>query len=141
MDAQVIQTTIIMALTGQKPFCSLPFSLAPKADKITHAPPSLAIGVNDVYEQLPGAPNAGLSRCEYLVQSGANAGIGGPGDTSITVTRPWSARTCNAPLTVTIGPGADCRDAGSDTCQVFLRAWTADGLPGNASYVTVSVSY
>ena len=141
MDAQVIQTTNIMALTGQKPFCSLPFSLAPKADKITHAPPGLTIAVNDVYEQLPGAPNAGLSRCEYLVQSGANAGIGGPGDTSITVTRPWSARTCNAPLTVTIGPGADCRDAGSDTCQVFLRAWTADGLPGNASYVTVSVSY
>lgn len=47
--------------------------------------------------------------CEWRVRNG------------ITTTRDWAARACNASRVVTVGPGLDCRNEGTNTCSVSAR--------------------
>ena len=64
--------------------------------------------------------------CEYKVVSGPNA-INGLGDPGNVITQDWTPRTCNAPITVTVGVRQNCRDStaadgsGNPTCLTLIR--------------------
>jgi hypothetical protein len=55
--------------------------------------------------------NSGLDVCNWSILSSGE------------FTRPWELRTCNAPQSVTVGPTANCRHEGVDTCVVQAGAW------------------
>jgi hypothetical protein len=85
-------------------------------------------------------PTSTLGTCEYLVQSGAGS-IYGPSDPNLVITQPWTPRPCNGNVTVTVGAGQMCRDVGTATCQLWLRARDSNGVIGNPTYQLYSISY
>jgi len=58
---------------------------------------------------------AGLASCEYMVESNNGAWV---------TTQAWTTRTCNSATSasITVGVAAMCRDQGTNTCRVTVRA-------------------
>jgi hypothetical protein len=70
-----------------------------------------------------------LGKCEYKVVSNDHETVS------------WHGRDCNKPFLVTVGPGQDCRDNGTTTCFVYVRAWTSKNELGDAQYEKFSIAY
>ena len=62
---------------------------------------------------------ARLFKCYYRVYSDVN----GDGNDDVgDLTRNWTERTCNNPVTLTVGLGQDCRVEGTDRCKIQVKA-------------------
>ena len=148
MDASWRQNASTFASTGSvTSFCQLPVSaVAINQWTWNTQTANFTISIGDGYywrtttlNPLMNTSNA-ITSCDYQVMSGANA-INGPNDPSVTVTLPWTQRTCNGNLTITVGTNGNCNLIGAKTCLVFTRAHTASGAVGNVTYQEYSIDY
>ncbi len=115
LDANWLQNAETFASTGQKSFCTLPVSYVYNRTWSTQTA-DFAVTVWDTFYQTPTPYTIGS--CDWMVMSGLNA-VNGPGDPSVKVTLPWTARTCNSSVTVTVGAsgyGDDRAEAGEAAC-------------------------
>jgi hypothetical protein len=67
----------------------------------------------------PDTAASGLDVCKYRVYS------------NDILTKDWTVRDCNLPLTITVGPGMDCQDEGEDICKVQI---SAEDIAGNNNW-------
>ena len=130
-DANWLQNALTFASTGQKSFCTLPVSYVYAGSRTwSTQTANFTVPVTDTFYQTPTPYTIGV--CDWMVMSGPNA-VNGPSDLSVKITLPWTRRTCNSSVTVTVGAGGYCRDIGTKTCLVFTRASTTTGVAGNVS--------
>jgi hypothetical protein len=76
-----------------------------------------------------GGSGVDTGTCEYRVY---DTGFGG-------FTRGWTSRSCSALRQITIGPAADCRTDGLDTCRVYARTSDIAGNQGDTNIRYFSV--
>ncbi|MFY9656591.1 MAG: hypothetical protein WAK01_08395, partial [Methylocystis sp.] len=144
-DDDYLKNAKTFAATGKKSFCALPMSRVSSPVNWDTQTKSFTVTFQDNYMPQAFADPATfaastLASCEYQVLSGANA-IHGPSDPSVKVTQPWTPRTCNSQINITVGPTGLCRDKGANTCLVYARAHTKTGETGNTSYEEFSIKY
>jgi len=78
-----------------------------------------------------------LVSCDYMVKSGPG-GINGPNDPSLVVTRDWTPRPCNSPITITASASGDCRDKkvypfNGSISGTYLTLRSRQNLPAGAA--------
>ena len=143
MDRSFLPNLVTYASTETpQSFCQAPTSWvspgdwtwATKTGKFT-------VAVNDFYFESGGS--RGIKTCQYAVMAGSGA-INGQSDHSMVTTVPWTNRTCNGNLTITVGSSGNCNVnySGSKaypTCLVFTRALDQNGVPGNTTYQEYAV--
>jgi hypothetical protein len=137
IDVSWQQNAVTFAATGGKPFCELPTSYS-KAGTFNVQNTTFSVPIIDFYFIL--SPPSSIASCEYAVMSGANA-VMGPSDPSVRTTVPWTPRTCNGSVSISVGPTGNCRDKGRNTCLVLSRARTSNDEIGNTTYLKYSISY
>jgi hypothetical protein len=141
MDASFMQNADTFAATGSvASFCKAPVAWTTAWTWATQTK-TFAVPIKDQFwSGWGGSYQIDSTRCQYQVMSGAKA-VNGPTDPSVKVTLPWTNRTCNANITVTVGLSGNCNVNGNNTCLVFTRNFTTTGLAGDVTYQEYSIDY
>ena len=73
--------------------------------------------------------DSGLDKCYYQVKS------------NDVITKDWTERTCSSPITLTVGPGQDCRDQGDKKCRILVKATDVAGSTGTTKWREFSIDW